>query len=235
VETTDHYEIRNGKLHQSDKDGTYSDKLSSINGPLAWCFNLGAADAGTTSGGGFTFEMADFTRKLGSKRPWFAIPDQAFMSGEEWGLQPWMRCIDATNSEENNGNTSRRLEPYEDWVCDYYYSYHWNENFKANLNPDEPIPRTTSFRIPAEEGGSDAFLYIKGEEAASQFISTDEIAFGDIHDDFAPGYANYGTITVDTIVTDSGYTKIEAIDNKIYKGPQESPFSHGYVEHWVPI
>jgi hypothetical protein len=229
VGTTHHYELRNGKLHQSDKDGSYSDRLSVITGPLAWCFNLGAPTAATSSanGGGWKWENQDLARMIGGKRPWFVCPDQVFMTDEEFNVFPWMICIDATDSEENNGNTTRRLEPYEDWVCDYFYSYHWNENFKSGLNLDEPMPRTDSFRIPAEEGGTDAFLYIKGEEAASSFIATDEIALGNIDDDLAGGFPNYGKMTIDSIVTDSGYTKIEATNNKIYKAFGISPFEHG--------
>jgi hypothetical protein len=227
VETTYHYEIRNGRLYQSDKDGTYSVKLSRITGPLAWCFNLGSGPSNKTSGN-YSYSDQKLAQMIGDKNPWFVRPDAESLTDEMGILKegmPWLTCIDATDTTAVIGQVTRRLEPYEDWVADYYYSYQWDEDFKNTLNQTDEIPETDSFRIPEEAGGSDPYIYLRGEEAADNFIAGDEVSFGNINDDFAEGYPNYGKITIDTIATDSGYTKIEATDDKIYKGAGTSPFS----------
>jgi hypothetical protein len=229
VTTTYKYHIKNGKIYQSDKDGSTSAVLSQMTGPLAWCFNLGFGP-NYTSSGEYVYNDRRLAQLIGGINPWFTVVDAESLEGVNGVIKtdmPWLTAGDATNSISDIEQNSFALRPHDDWVCDYFYSYHWNENFKAGLSLDEPIPKTDSFRIPAEEGGTDAYLYMKGEEAASSFIAADELAFGNIADEFSPGNPNYGKITIDTIATDSGYTKIEAIDNKIYKALNSSPFTHG--------
>lgn len=228
VETTYHYEVRDGKIQQSDKDGSSSNTLSFITGPLAFCFNLGAGPINTFDGGNYVYDDKSLAQMIGSKRPWFMNTESGGLTGQNYWLgKPWMMCLDATNSDVSIGQSGRRLLPHDDWVCDYYYSYEWNENYKDTLSLNQEVPDSTFFRVPKEEGGSDSYLYIKGEEAATQFIADDEIALGNINDEFAPGYANYGKVTVNTIAADSGYTKLEVDDDKVYKALNTSPFSHG--------
>jgi hypothetical protein len=227
VTTTYKYEIREGKIHQSDKDGSSSNALSFVTGPLAFCFNLGSGPNYTT-GGGQVYDDQRLAQMIGSKRPWFMDTSSENLTGAKyWVGNPWLNCLDATNTDSSIGQNNRLLLPHDDWVADYYYSYEWNENFKDTLNINQPVPDSKFFRVPKEEGGSDSYLYIKGEEAATQFIADDEIALGNINDEFAPGYANYGKVTVNTIAADSGYTKLEVDDDKVYKALNTSPFSHG--------
>jgi hypothetical protein len=226
-----HYEIRDGKLVQMDKDGTWSVTLSMITGPLAWCFNLGAVGAVNQvlpNGWG----NSDVAGIIGNKRPWFMYPTPSNMElNVGVGIStkdPWMIALTgvATTSTQYNRSTNY-LEPYEDWVADYYYSYQWSESYKDSLAIGQQVPLTNTFNVPEEAGGSTSYLYLRGEGAATQFSAGDEISIGSPTDAFEPGRPNYASFTISTIAVDDGDTKIAPTNEVISKVDTQTPFAHG--------
>jgi hypothetical protein len=226
-----HYEIRDGKLVQMDKDGTWSVTLSMITGPLAWCFNLGAVGAVNQvlpNGWG----NSDMAGLIGNKRPWFVYPTPSNMElnvgvGNST-KDPWMVALSGVETSSTQYNrSSRYLEPYENWVADYYYSYQWSESYKNSLAIGQQVPLTNTFNVPEEAGGSTSYLYLRGEGAATQFSAGDEISIGSPTDAFEPGRPNYASFTISTIAVDDGDTKIAPTNEVISKVDTQTPFAHG--------
>jgi hypothetical protein len=222
------YSIKDGKMYQTDNDGSQTYRLSLITGPLAWILNLGAAPTNMASGN-LKWSDRELAEMIGSKSPEMFQPSAEMLTGDQWWIKPWMTCLEGTGgSVSNTVNISNRfLEPQEYWIAKYYYSYMWDEDEKDELSVGNPLPETDNFIIPEESGGTTQYLYLTGEDAATQFQVGEEISIGSPSDDFSPDWPNYARFEIASIAADSGFTKITATSGYVTKADTKTPFVMG--------